>query len=87
LYERHRVDRWPAGGAGHAARRTVCANDAVGMQFLAFAAALDIQAQAALVWSHAQETRIKTKRGPGLPGVPSKGGNKPRALDDQVRLL
>ena len=42
---------------------------------------------AALVWSHAQEARIKAKRGAGLPGVPSQGGNKPRALDDQVRLL
>src|SRR2546429_3082384 len=53
LHERHRVDRWPAGGTGHAARRTVCTHETDGMKLFALAAALDFQAQAALVCPHA----------------------------------
>ena len=86
MNEWHSFDGWPAGGARHAARRAVRADNAVRVQLLVLAAGFELQPQAARVRADSEKTGIERQRSPSLRGVAGQRWNQARALDDEIGL-
>src|SRR5690348_11059789 len=87
LHKRNGLNRRPAGSASDAARRTVCADEAVGMQFFALAAAFNFETQTTFIRRNPEKTGVKRERSSSLLSLTRESGNQPRTLDNQVRLL